>query len=155
MSIISNTSPLCYLALIGQTELLPKLYGKVHITQKVLEELRHPDAPARVREWAASPPGWLTIHPDPPEPDQTLAALDPGERTALRLTERLRSAVLLLDDSAARTLAAQRGLKVSGTLGVLCDAAQCGLLELPAALDLLRQTNFRASPELWKSLYTR
>ena len=34
----------------------------------------------------------------------------------------------------------------SGTLGVLCDGAQAGLLKLTAALDLLRKTNFRASP---------
>jgi predicted nucleic acid-binding protein len=155
MTIVSNTSPLCYLTLIGHAEILPKLYGSVHITQKVLEELRHPDAPATVRAWATTPPGWLIIHSDPEETDQTLAALDPGERTALRLSGQLRSDVVLLDESAARALGVQRGLKVTGTLGVLCDAAQAGLLDLPAALDLLRKTNFRASPELWKSLYTR
>lgn len=74
---------------------------------------------------------------------------------ALHLSEELRSNLVLLDESAARALAIQRGLKVSGTLGVLCEAAQARLLKLPAALDLLRKTNFRASPELWKSLYTR
>ena len=36
----------------------------------------------------------------------------------------------------------------------LCDAAQAGFLTLPAALDLLPKTNFRASPELWMALYT-
>jgi hypothetical protein len=46
----------------------------------------HPDAPPSVRHWATTPPDWLKIHSDPEEPDQTLAALDPGERTALRLT---------------------------------------------------------------------
>jgi hypothetical protein len=115
----------------------------------------HPDAPPSVRHWATTPPDWLKIHSDPEAPDQTLAALDPGERTALHLSQQLRSDVVLLDESAARAFAVQRGLKVSGTLGVLCDAAQAGLLKLPAALDLLRKTNFRASPELWKSLYTR
>jgi predicted nucleic acid-binding protein len=155
MTIVSNTSPLCYLALIGHVGILPKLYGNIHITQKVLEELRHPDAPASVRNWATTPPDWLIVHPDPEAPDQTLAVLDPGERTALHLSEQLRSDVVLLDESPARAFAVQRGLKVSGTLGVLCFAAQAGLLKLPAALDLLRKTNFRASPELWKSLYTR
>jgi predicted nucleic acid-binding protein len=155
MTLVSNTSPLCYLALIGHAEIPPKLYGNVHTTQKVLEELRHPDAPPSVRNWATTPPDWLKIHSDPEGPDQTLAALDPGERTALRLSEQLRSDVVLLDESAARAFAVQRGLKVSGTLGVLCDAAQAGLFKLPAALDLLRKTNFRASPELWKSLYMR
>ena len=103
----------------------------------------------------ATPPEWLKIHSNPEAPDQTLTPLDPGERTALRLSGQLRSDVVLLNESATRALAVQRGLEVSGTLGILCDAAQAGLLELPAALDLLRKTNFRASPELWKSLYTR
>jgi uncharacterized protein len=155
MTLVSNTSPLCYLTLIGHAEVLPKLCGTIHITQRVLEELRHPGAPPLVRHWATTPPGWLIIHPDPDEPDKALAALDPGERTALRLSEQLGADVVLLDEAAARAFAVQRGLKVSGTLGVLCDAAQAGLLKLPAALDLLRKTNFRASPELWKSLYTR
>ena len=155
MIIVSNTSPLCYLALIGYAEILPKLYGSVHITQTVLEELRHPDAPPVVHDWATNPPGWLEIHSDPAETDATFAALDPGERTALLLAEQLRADVVLLDEAAARAFAAQRGLNVSGTLGVLCDAAQAGLLELPTALDLLRKTNFRASPELWKLVYAR
>lgn len=86
MIIVSNTSPLCYLTLIGHAEILPKLYGNVHTTQKVLEELRHPDAPPSVRNWATTPPDWLKIHSNPEEPDHTLAALDPGERTALRLS---------------------------------------------------------------------
>ena len=155
MTLVSDTSPLCYLAIIGHADILPQLYGHVHITQKVLDELRHPDAPASVRSWAATPPDWLKIHSDPEEPDQALAALDPGERTVLRLSEQLRSDVVLLDESAARAIAVERGLRVSGTLGVLCDAAQAGLLKLPPALDLLRKTNFRASPQLWKTLYTR
>jgi len=97
----------------------------------------------------------LKIHPDPEEPDQTLATLDPGERTALRLAELLGTDVVLLDEAAARLMAGQRGLKVSGTLGILCDAAQAGLVKLSTVLDLLRKTSFRASPELWKALYTR
>ena len=155
MTIVSNTSPLCYLALIGHTEILPKLYGVIHVTQTVMAELRHPDAPPLVRQWATSPPGWLKIHADPEAPDQTLGALDPGERTAMLLSGQLGSDVVLLDESAARALAVQRGLKVAGTLGVLCAAAEAGMLKLSAALDLLRNTNFRAAPELWKALYSR
>ena len=86
MTLVSNTSPLCYLALIGHAEILPKLYGNVHTTQKILEELRHPDAPPSVRNWATTPSERLKIHSNPEEPDQTFSALDPGERTALRLT---------------------------------------------------------------------
>lgn len=84
-----------------------------------------------------------------------LADLDAGERTAILLAEKLHAEVVLLDESAARNLATQRGLRIAGTLAVLRDAAQAGLLKLPDALDRLRKTNFRASPELWKSLYRR
>ena len=155
MIIVSNTSPLCYLVLIGHADVLAELYGEIHTTQKVLEELGHPDAPPAVRQWAIAPPPWLKIHPNPEASDQALNTLDPGERTALCLAENLRADVVLLDDAAARALAGQRGVKISGTLGVLCDAAQAGRIKLPAALDRLRQTNFRASPELWKTLYSR
>jgi predicted nucleic acid-binding protein len=155
MIIVSNTTPLCYLTLIGHVEILPKLFGNIHIAQKVLEELRHPAAPPPVRNWAANPPEWLKIHSDPMEPDNSLAALDPGERTALRLFEQLRANVVLLDEAAARALAVQRGLRISGTLGIIFDAAQAGLLDLNSALGLLRHTNFRASPALWRSLYMR
>jgi predicted nucleic acid-binding protein len=141
--------------LIGHADVLAKLYDEIHVTRKVLEELCHPDAPPSVCQWATTPPAWLKIHSDPEEPDQTLATLDPGERTALRLAEQLRADVVLLDEAAARSLAGQRGVKVSGTLGILCDAAQAGLVQLPAVFDLLRKTSFRASPELWKALYTR
>lgn len=155
MTIVSNTSPLCYLVLIGHAPVLPRLFGDLATTETVLAELRHADAPSAIRTWAAAPPEWLKIHPDPVPRDKSLIDLDPGERTAILLTEQLKADVVLLDEAAARTLASQRGLKVAGTLGVLRDAAQAGLLKLPDALDLLRKTNFRAAPELWKSLYSR
>jgi predicted nucleic acid-binding protein len=155
MALVSNTSPLCYLTLLGCVEVLPQLYTRIEITTTVLEELRHSAAPLVVRKFAATPPEWLRVHPDPLPVNQTLLALDPGERTALQLAEQLRANLILLDEAAARAFAVERGLQVAGTLGVLCDAADAGLLILPDALDRLRRTNFRASTALWKTLYSR
>src|SRR5512139_3656223 len=152
MIVVSNTSPLCCLVLIGCADLLPKLYGEVLTSDTVLIELRHPDAPDPVHRWAATPPGWLKVHPDPPEPDQSSASLHAGERTVIRLAEEVRADALLLDDAAARALARQRHLRVSGLLGVLREGEEAGLVDLPAAIDQLRQTNFRASPELLRAL---
>jgi len=56
MTIVSNTSPLCYLVLISHAPVLPKLYGEVATTETVLAELLHADAPPAVRAWAAAPP---------------------------------------------------------------------------------------------------
>lgn len=155
MTIVSDTSPLCYLILIGYADVLPKLYGEIFATQTVLAELCHPDAPAPVRAWSLSPPDWLKVQPDPPESDISLASLHAGERTTIRLAEKYPPCVVLLDDSAARAMAVQRNLKVSGLLGVLRDAAQAGLLDLAQAVDRLRLTSFRASPELLKSLLVK
>jgi len=152
MTVASNTSPICYLILIGSIDILPRLYGDILTTQTVVRELRHEDAPETVRLWAAASPDWLRVHADPSEPDQSLAALHAGERTALRLAEQVQADVVLLDDSAAREVAGQRLLKVSGLLGILRDAAQSGLVDISSAVDRLRRTNFRASPELLRSL---
>jgi predicted nucleic acid-binding protein len=144
-----------YLVLIGRHDILPQLYQAVHTSQSVLNELRHPDAPPAVRIWATTPPPWLKVHADPLDADQSLATLHSGERTALRFAEQLRADIVLLDESAARTLANQRGLKIAGVLGVLRDAANADLLDLTEAIDRLRQTNFRASPELLKLVLSR
>ncbi len=155
MIVVSNTSPLCYLTLIGHVKVLPELYGEVDIPAAVLDELRHPKAPASVSHFALKPPEWLKVHPNPSNISEELSRLDPGERAALQLVTQLSADVILLDEAAARTIAVSRGLMIAGTLGVLVDAADNGLIQLSAALDDLRRTNFRASPELWKATYRR
>ena len=61
MIVISDTSPLCYLLLIDLIEVLPQLFGRVIIPQKVRDELLAPTAPQVVREWIAQPPDWLEV----------------------------------------------------------------------------------------------
>jgi predicted nucleic acid-binding protein len=48
VSVVADTSPLNYLILIGEIELLPKLYESVAIPAEVLMELQSPGAPARL-----------------------------------------------------------------------------------------------------------
>lgn len=40
--IVSDTSPIRYLVLIGEVEILQKLYGRVLIPEAVRSELQHP-----------------------------------------------------------------------------------------------------------------
>jgi uncharacterized protein len=58
----------------------------------------------------------------------------------------------LLDDNERRQEAARRRLRMSGTLGVLRDAAEEGLLDLADAFQSLRRTAFRASPDLYEKV---
>jgi predicted nucleic acid-binding protein len=59
--VVADTGPLNYLVLIGDIELLPKLFGRVLAPQAVCDELADRDAPAAVRAWAAQRPAWLEV----------------------------------------------------------------------------------------------
>jgi predicted nucleic acid-binding protein len=61
MIIVSNTSPLNYLILIGHINLLPELFQQIIIPQAVYNELFDREAPSLVRNWIATPPDWLKI----------------------------------------------------------------------------------------------
>ena len=45
MIIVADTSPINYLVLIKEIEVLPRLYGKIVIPEAVREELLRPEAP--------------------------------------------------------------------------------------------------------------
>jgi hypothetical protein len=45
MIAVADASPLCYLILIGQIDLLPKLFLHVAVPRAVITELLHEDAP--------------------------------------------------------------------------------------------------------------
>jgi predicted nucleic acid-binding protein len=81
--------------------------------------------------------------------------LQAGEQNAILLAEVVQADIVLLDEKAARRVAADRGLRVTGTLGVLGEAATRGRVDLIAAIELLRKTNFRYSPALLKATLDR
>jgi len=56
MIIVSNTSPINHLILIGNIHLLPELFGQITIPQTVYSELSAPEAPNLVRTWIGTPP---------------------------------------------------------------------------------------------------
>ena len=150
--VVADTGPLRYLVLIGRAEMLPRLFGPVSVPATVADELRHPNSPDAVRAWAAGPPPWLAVYPDPAEPAPELRRLDPGERAAIALAHALGAGLLLMDDRAGVAAARARGCLVTGTLGVLVEAAGQGLLDLTAAFAALRATNFHHSPALLDAL---
>ncbi|MGA2250747.1 DUF3368 domain-containing protein [Terracidiphilus sp.] len=78
--------------------------------------------------------------------------LDAGEIEAITLAEILQADVLIIDDMSARREAKRRGLSIIGTLGVLREASQQGLVYLHSAVARLRRTNFYASAELLEKL---
>lgn len=152
MIVVADTTPVNYLILIGEIDVLAKLYGRVVIPQAVHEELTRSRAPASVRAWIETPPAWLEILSPATVSDIALAKLDAGERDAIALAEELFADQLIVDELLARREAERRGLSIIGTVGVLREAAEEGLLDLRAAVERLRQTSFHISPAILASL---
>jgi predicted nucleic acid-binding protein len=152
MIVVADTSPIDYFILIEEIEILAKMYGKVVIPRAVREELLSPSAPELVRNWTNRPPAWLEVRTPVNAPDDSLAALDPGERDAILLAGELGADQLIVDDRQGRIEAEKRGIAVLGTLGVMREAANVGLLDLRIALKRLGTTTFYISPDVLSRL---
>jgi hypothetical protein len=83
------------------------------------------------------------------------AGLGAGERQAIALCQELDADALLIDDWDGRQEAERRQLTVVGTLRILTDASERGLLNLSEAVSRLRATNFRASEKLLQHILGR
>ncbi len=151
--VVSDTSPLHYLILCGADGLLAQLFEKVVIPPTVYAELQHASTPTMVQEWIRAMPAWVSVQ-KPTALDASLN-VDAGEQEAICLAREIRAAAVLMDDRAGRRAAEQCGLSVIGTLGLLEQAAVRGWIDLPKALEQLRQTNARIDPQLIEAALER
>lgn len=151
--VVSDSGPLHYLVLCEAIEVVPKLYGQLVIPSAVARELAHPRTPPIVRHWIQTPPQWTRIQ----TPTQTDPAthLGLGEREAIALALELKASLLLIDDRAARRIAVERGLSITGTVGVMEQAATSGCLNLSEALKKLSNTNFRINADVVREMMER
>lgn len=154
MVIVSNASPLIYLAKCSKLHLLREVFEEVCIPVEVKHEvvvqgkkLGIPDA--QVVEDAIKT-GWIKIHET-----QQLAPpirLDPGESASLSLAKNLGISEVLIDEAVARRAARMMGLIPRGTLYVLLESLKRDLLDfngLLEALSMLIREGFRLKEEVY------
>lgn len=130
------------------------MYGRVCIPSAVITELTREQTPTLAQEWIGGRPDWVRVQ-GPIGAIVSVEGLHPGELAAIALAEELAADALLVDERDARRVAERRGLPVLGTLRVLADAAEHGFAGLQTAFERLRQTNFRASEQLFRVLLDR
>jgi predicted nucleic acid-binding protein len=152
MIVVADTSPINYLILVGEINVLTKIFVTITIPRAVRDELMRPSSPEVVRDWIAQSPAWLQIREPSTLPDDSLAALDLGERDAIMLAIELRADQLIVDDREGRREAQMRGIPVMGTLGILRLASSAGLLNLRSVVKKLEATNFYIAPAVLKRL---
>jgi predicted nucleic acid-binding protein len=130
---VCNSSCLIVLDAIGHLDLLRQLFGTITIPDAVAAEFGNPL------------PQWFTL-----ETVQNRAAvkslqlqLGPGESEAIALASELTAVRDVLDDKKARRIARQLDLPVTGTVALLIQARQRGLIaNLRDAFDQLRAAGF-------------
>jgi len=146
--VVADSSPLNYLIQIECQHLLPVLFERVFVPVAVVKELDHAGAPAVVRAFLDEMPQWIAVRQVRLVPHLTLSGLDPGAREAIQLAMEEHADLLLMDEKLGTRLARRFGLTVIGTLGVLVQAAQYGLVDIDVAFARLRATSFRCAPQL-------
>jgi predicted nucleic acid-binding protein len=151
--IVADTSPLVYLVLIDHIDILPQLFETILVPGAVHTELQNPLAPAAVQDWASALPSWVEVKQvlDVPD-DAALRPLGAGERDAIALALSIHADLVLIDERKGPQAAMNKGLDVTGTLGILQRAARRRLLNLVDAFDRLKRTNFRYQQEIMDKL---
>ena len=149
--VVSDTTPLHYLILVGRESILENLYGKVFIPPGVLTELGHSSAPVQISTWAANPPAWVTVATPDAIPSR-YDGLDFGERQALALAVEIKADLVLLDDKVARRAAQRDLMRVKGTLGIVADAARAGLLDFVETVEALQRTSMHLDQEFVREI---
>jgi predicted nucleic acid-binding protein len=154
MIVIADSGPLHYLILLEQTELLHHFYGEVIVPEAVADELRAVGSPQPVSDWMRRTPSWMKLASVTAEEIASIAGeLDLGERAAIALAEKRRADLLLIDETAGRAEARRRGLRVTGTLGVLRTAAEEGLVDVPDVVARLGMTTFYVDEALVRKIF--
>lgn len=156
MIVVSDTSALSALFLIGKLDLLPDLYQKVIVPNAVMDELleleigfEHDLTTLKAASWLST----MSIQ------DKVLFQkyrhiLDEGESEALVLMKELNADLLLIDEMAARKVAQAEGISYTGVLGVLLSAKAQGLLFViqPIMDDLKSLAAFRISEAVYQQV---
>lgn len=142
MIVVSDTTPIHYLILIGKESILPRLFGEVIIPDVVISEMSHPNAPLAVRDWADAPPDWAVSRSGSESLLRRITGLGKGETSAIAIAIETEADLVLMDDRRAIREATANGLNVLTTFALLELASLKGLIDFTAVIDALAKTSF-------------
>jgi predicted nucleic acid-binding protein len=145
---VSNSSPLIYLAALGDLHLLPTLFGRVFIPRAVHREVVVEGiGKAGTLEVETAVGQWLSVEGiQDTEAAHLLAessGLQFGESEAIILAQERNHRIVFLDDQGAVVIARSRGLEVVRTPAHYVIAKNLGLVkQVGPKIDALRQQGF-------------
>jgi len=126
LKVFSNTTPFIALSCIQQLNLLPQLFGRVHVAESVHAECTE-GGPIIVPDLKRL--SWVTVVSD----ERALMLpiqfeLDRGEKQTIALALKHTADLVIMDERIGRRVAEYFGLHVTGTLGVLVKAKAQNLI---------------------------
>ena len=153
--VVSNSSPLIWLAKIGRLSLLRIVFGQVVIPKRVCEEttLEKQSADAVLISKAIED-GWIKVFEKKMEGADVLAGVSGihlGEAEAILLAQKL-GTELIIDEEEASTTAQMFGVRPIGTIAVLLFALardELTLNEFKECLDRLIASGFWLSIDVY------
>lgn len=137
--VIADASCLILLTNLDQIDTLSKLYGELWITDAVRLEYQIPLPP------------FISVHnpSDRERFDSLLETLDAGEASSIALAIENPGCRIIIDEKKGRRVALSLGLDLTGTLGVLTEAAKSDLIKIDRLLlGRLEKVGFHLSDEL-------
>ncbi|MCM1327430.1 MAG: DUF3368 domain-containing protein [Bacteroidales bacterium] len=158
MIVISDTTPIISLMKAGQLELLHELFGIVYIPKAVYQELTENEIfleEIRIIQECEF------LYVDEVDNAKSVVilrnftGLDAGESEAIILADEKHSDVLLMDEHKGRQVAKKLGITIVGTIGILAQAFDEGLLtkeDVEECIGRLKESGIRISEKLYQSL---
>jgi len=162
--VVSNSTPLIYLAKIGRLNIIRDVFGKVFIPDAVFHEavtqgktLNMSDA--YIIEKAVGT--WIFKEQVKPEVNsefcflETNMRLGSGEKEALKLCRQLNAEYFIVDDKEARKVSRILNIKPIGTCGIVIQACRQGSITKREALQILDdlvKAGLRIDPTLYRRI---
>ena len=138
-TIIADTSCFIILTNINELDILHKVYGEIITTIDIATEYGDPL------------PKWVEIVAVKDKYKQQILELqiDKGESSAIALALETPDSIVILDDYKARKIAAQLGINLTGTIGVLIKAKIRGIIpSIKPFLKRIKERGFHLSVEI-------
>lgn len=135
--VVSNTTPLISLSKISKIELLKLIYREIIIPKGVFEEYQKGKNKEFYRD--ISKFDWIKVTDVENEKTfEFLLDLDKGEAESIVLAKNIKADLLIIDELRGREFARLKGLKITGTVGVLLKAKEKQLIQtaLPFVYEL-------------------
>lgn len=157
MIIVSNASPIITISRIKLFHHLPALYESLTIPNAVFEEVVKHGAgrPGSMELSAGIKSGFINIKPV--KNNLAVSALSEffgrGEAEAIILASEISAKALIMDDHKARITSNSMNLHVTGTIGILLELKDAGLIPgIKPFIDKAVEYGFRINPSLYNKI---